>query len=368
MILSTNNLQYFINKSDNGMKLSIYIPTHPASNGPTLSEDIIRFKNALKIIKANEKYNGREFGETTKKLEILFDDIDFWKHRTFGLAVFADKDGYETVDLDYEITDMQYIQETFVISPMATMLSMGTGYFVLDINHTKPRLLYFTLHTREEVDLKDMPGSLEQTSQRDEYQQQIQHGPGNVLHGQNESGAIDADMLRYYKLIAKAVDAHLAGHNEPLLLTGSENRIGHMRPLIGYHHVLQASLTGNNEDLNEQELQNATAAVIESVDIANNHERIEQVKATPQDTLSQGISEIESAIKDGKVDTLFLPAFKRTADSVRDDYKSAVILQLPEDITTIESLVRGALLQGAVVVAVEEGSFDKDEPLALLRF
>src|SRR5680860_240491 len=243
MILSNNNLQHIINKSNTGTKLSIYIPTHPASTSPTLSEDMIRFKNTLQNIKANEKYIERELGETMGKLESLLDDSDFWKHRTNGLAVLADKDGYEIVDLDYEVTDMQYVQDTFIVSPLAIVLSIGTGYFVLDINHTKPRLLHFTSYTKGEVDLKDMPESLEQTIQRDEHQQHIQHqsGPINMLHGQSESGAVDADMLLYYKLIAKAVEEYLIDHDEPLLLAGTENRIGHMRPLVSYGCLLYTS-------------------------------------------------------------------------------------------------------------------------------
>ncbi|HZJ34861.1 MAG TPA: hypothetical protein VFD55_02505 [Candidatus Angelobacter sp.] len=370
MILSNNNLQHIINKSNTGTKLSIYIPTHPASTSPTLSEDMIRFKNTLQNIKANEKYTERELGETMGKLESLLDDSDFWKHRTNGLAVLADKNGYEIVDLDYEITDMQYIQDTFIVSPLVMMFSIGTGYYVLDINHTKPRLLHFTSYTKGEVDLKDMPGSLEQTIQRDERQQHIQHqsAPRNMFHGQSESGAVDADILRYYKIIAKAVEEHLIDHDEPLLLAGTDNRIGHMRPLIGYSNIIDAVLNGNNEDLNEQELLDATTAAIESVGTLKRDKLITKVKATPLANLSQGITEIETAIASGRVEALYLSAFERTTDNVREDGRSAVVLQLPEDITAIESLVRSALLQGAEVVAVEQGSFDTDEPLALLRY
>src|SRR5680860_157827 len=136
MYLSNKNLYRIIKKENSGTKLSIYIPTHPASTRSTLSEDIIRFKNAIQIIKADKGYDQRELSETVKKMEALLEDSTFWKHRTLGLAVFADEDGYETVDLNYEITDMQYIADDFVISPLAIMLSIGTGYYVLDINQT----------------------------------------------------------------------------------------------------------------------------------------------------------------------------------------------------------------------------------------
>lgn len=370
MILSNNNLHKIINKSNTGTKLSIYIPTHPASTSPTISEDIIRFKNALQNIRANEKYTERELGETMQKLELLLDDSGFWKYRTTSLAVLADKDGYETVDLDYEITEMQYVQDSFIVSPLVIMLSLGTGYYVLDINHTTPRLLYFTSYTKKEVDLKDMPGSLEQTMQRDEHPQHIQHqsGPRNMLHGQSESGAVDADMLKYYKMIANVVEEHLVDHDEPLLLAGTDNRIGHMRPLLHYGNILNAVLSGNNEDLNEQEIRDATDFLIKTVDSVKRDELTSKVKAMSPSDLSLGSSEIGSAIEGGKVETLFLSVYKMTTDNVREDEASLIVLQLPENINEIESMVRGALLQGAEVVAVEQGSFDSDEPLALLRY
>ena len=370
MILSNNNLQQIINKLNTGTKFSIYIPTHPVSTSSTLSEDIIRFKNALQNIKSNKAYTERELDKTMSKLELLLNDLEFWKHRTNGLAVLADKDGYEVIDLDYEITDMQYVQDTFVISPLAIMLSIGTGYYVLDINHTKPRLLHFTSNTKEEVDLKDMPGSFEQTIERDDYQQHIQHqsSPINMFHGQSESETLDSDTLRYYKLIAKAVDEHLADCDEPLLLTGTENRIGHMRPLLGYRNVMDDIVKGSSEELNEQELQDVTFAVIKAADIVDRNKLISKIKATPNSSLALGSTKVQAVISDGRVETLFLPVFRITADNVRENDKATIVLQLPEDIMIIEPLVRGALSQDAAVVAVRQGSFDTDEPLALLRY
>jgi len=250
------------------------------------------------------------------------------------------------------------------------MLSIGTGYYVLDINHTKPRLFHFTPHSEEEVTTETMPGLFEETIDRDEYQQHIQHqsAPKNMFHGQSESGALDADTLRYYKLIAKSTDDYLADHDEPLLITGTENRIGHIRALLGYHNVMKESIEGNKEDLNAQQLQDITITVIKSVDIVNRDELVAKAKNTPPSGLTIGCANIEAAIVKGQVETLFLSCFRRTADNVRNADKVTVVLQLSEEIVATESLVRGALSQGAVVVAVRLGSFDTDEPLALLRF
>lgn len=370
MFLSNKNLDRIIKKKNSGTKLSIYIPTHPASTRPTLMQDTIRFKNALQIIKADKGYKQRELSETIKKMEALLKDATFWKHRTLGLAIFADEDGYETVDLNYEITDMQYIADDFVISPLAVMLSIGTGYYVLDINHTSPRLMHYTSHSKEEVNLEAMPGSFEQAVGRDEHQQHLQHqsAPRSLFHGQSESGAEDEDTLRYYKLIAGAVDEYLVDHDEPLLLAGAENRIGHMRPLLSYHNVIKEAMEGSVEDLNEEELEMSASAVIKKVDTVIRNELVSKVKKMPLSGLALGPVEVETAIKEGRVETLFLSAFRKTADNVREGDKEKIVLQLPEDIMRTESLVRGTLLQGGNVVAVKQGSFDRDEPRAICRF
>ncbi len=370
MFLSNKNLQRIIKNKGTGTKLSIYIPTHPASNSSTLAQDAIRFKNALQNIKANKTYDEHELGGTMKKLESLLDDLDFWKRRAMGLAVFADSRGYETVDLNYEITEMQYVQDAFVISLLAVMLSIGTGYYVLDINLTKPRLVHFTSSAKEAVAIESMPGSFEETVERDEYRKQQQHQSiaGNTYHGHGNEGALDEDTLRYYKLIAKCVNDYLIDHDEPLLLAGTKNRIGHMRPLLKYHNVMEETVEGNNEELNEQELLDVSDTLIKNADVAKRGEIVLEVKNTPLSNLALGSAEIQSTIDEGSVATLFLSAFRRTADNIRNTYLASIVLQLPEDIMTVETLVRGVLSQGGEVVAVKQDSFDSDEPRALLRF
>ncbi len=286
-----------------------------------------------------------------------------------GLAVFADAKGYETINLNYEITDMQYVQDEYVISPLVVMLSIGTGYYVLDINHAKPRLVHFTSTLKEEVATESMPGSFEETVEREEYQKQQQHQSvaGNMFHGHSETAALDEDTLRYYKLIAKCVDEYLVDRDEPLLLMGTENRIGHMRPLLRYQNVLEEAVEGNNEGLNEQELLNATVELIESVDLAKRDKIVAQVKNTPLSSLALGQSEIQTAVDEGRIETLFLSVFRLTTDNIRDTYQASVVLQLPKDILSIEMLVRGVLKQGGEIVAVEQGSFYDDEPRAICR-
>jgi hypothetical protein len=370
MFLLKSNLQHLTDRSSDGKKLSIYIPTHPASSSSTLTEDTVRFKNALQAIKSDAQYDEQELGETIQQLELLLHDVDFWKHRLLSLAVFADKNGYEVFNLGHEITEMQYIQNTFVVSPLAIMLSIDTGYYVLDINHKKPRLAHFTSGSRVEIAVHGMPGSFEDTAAREKHRKQLQHQSmaGDVFHGHNETAALDEDIIRYYKLIAKSVNKYLANHDEPLLLAGTQDRVGHMRQLLKYPNVLDVSLEGSNEALNLQELQNVTKAIIDTYESAKRDTLITQLTNEPPGTIAIGHVEIEKALDEGRVASLFLSVYKVTTDNVRDTYKSLVVLQLPDDIQSMEKLVRGALSQGGTIIAVEVGTFEDDSPRALCRF
>lgn len=131
-LLKTNNTD---------TKLTIYQSTHPVTSGRTIQEDMIRFKNALKAIRQNDKYDGAMLGETMRSLEALVDDAEFWKRRSRGLAVFADRQGYQTVALNSDIEETQYVKKTFFLSPLVLMQSLGSHYYILDVNLTQPRRL-----------------------------------------------------------------------------------------------------------------------------------------------------------------------------------------------------------------------------------
>jgi hypothetical protein len=144
MILTHKNLKKLIKEPAGGTKLSIYSATHPSSSSQSIAQDRLRFKNSLQGIKSNKSYDERELGKTMRSLERLLADSMFWKHQSLGLAIFADKSGYESIQLPHGIAEMQFVEDHLIVSPLAIMLSIGTGYYVLDINFTRPRLLHFT--------------------------------------------------------------------------------------------------------------------------------------------------------------------------------------------------------------------------------
>lgn len=376
MYLSSKNIHKLLNKNGRGTQLSIYLPTHPSSNSQTLAQDTTRLKNALKAIKGDPGYVERELGDTIKSLYLLVDNVDFWKQQDLGLAIFANSQGYSYYHLPYETTQETYIKDQFVISPLVVMHSIGTEYYVLDVNLTKPRLLKSRHGTLIEVEGTELPKGFEEIMVRDEYDVSLQNkaaprgsGADNKFHGRNPADDLEHDTTQYLIMIAQAVDKALLDADRPLLLAGEESRVGNLRPHLKYSHVLEHSLHGNWEASTPQELHDLTFATIQEYESQQRKALVEQLLAAPPALVVMGTSEITEAASAGRVERMYVPAYKRTADSVRPGQAETIVLQLPNNIADLEQTTLGVLLQAGSVVAVEIGAFEGlDEVKALCRF
>lgn len=369
-MLDDTILTTLLEAEDPGKKISIYMPTHPVSSGQAVQEDGIRFKNALSSIQASDDYDESAMSDTMDELHELANDMDFWKHRTVSLAIFADKDGYQTVSLPYDLTEACYVDDQYRIGPLVAMQGLGSDFFLLDINHTRPRLLEGTPSGCSELVIKDMPGSFESMTEDTEYGKELQHQSGGVgsFHGHDDEAALQDDAMRYYKKIAGAVDAHISDHTEPLLLAGVQSRVAAMRPLLSYSHALDDYLEGNSEAMNEQELYNKATPVIEGFNAKRRSDLVQEFNETVPGRTATGTEGIESAASNGRVAKLLLPCFRQTADTVRDGKGESIVLQLADDDMETEELVRSVLAQGGEVMAVSVDAFDDEQPRAICRF
>lgn len=376
MNLSSKHLQQLLKKENKGTHLSIYMPTHPSSSSQTMAQDTTRFKNALKKIKSDSAYDERELGETLKSLYKLVDDIDFWKRQDIGLALFANKDGFDYCHLPYETTEGTYIENRFIISPLAIMHSIGTEFYVLDINLTKPRLMKSNHGTLVSVDEANIPGSFQETIAGDEYKMELQNMPAprgsggdNRIHGHSPEDAIEHATVRYLTNVADAVNEFLVDSDQPLLLVGEQSRVGNLRPFLKYEYLLSQSIDGNYEMYNPQDLYDLVIETMQDHETQQRRVLIEQIISSDPELVVTGNKEIIKAALAGRVEQIYVPAYRRTKDSVRTRDSRSIVLQLPEEISELESVIRDVLLQAGSVVAVEIGAYSElTEIKALCRF
>ncbi len=282
MSVSSKRIEKLLKRDNDGSKISIYIPTHPKTSSQTLSADTNRFKNAIQEIEKHADYDTKELGSTLGKLEKLLDDTEFWRHQDIGLAVFADSEGYECFHLPYETTEAAYLKDSFVVSPLVIMHSIGTTFYVLDVNLTHPRLLISHDQGLIEVDVENMPDAFQDEIAGDEYKPELQYksaprdgGQSNRFHGHDVAEEVDKDIAEYLVQIARSVSEYLKDHDQPLLLVGDTNRVGNTRPHISYDNLLEENISGNFEHKSLTELYDLTIEVINKYDSQRRHKLID---------------------------------------------------------------------------------------------
>ena len=376
MRVSSARIKKLLNNESEGSKVSIYIPTHPKTTSQTLSQDVNRFKNALKQVQQDPNYDQQELGQTIKKLDKLQQDTEFWRHQDIGIAIMADTDGFEYFRLPYETTEASYLKDRFVISPLAFMRSIGTTYYVLDVNINCPRLLVSHDGSMIEVAVEGMPDSFQELADDSEYKKELQNKPAprgssdsNRFHGHDVAEEVSKDISEYLVEIAKVVSGFLKDNDQPLLLVGEQSRVGNIRSHIKYDNLLETKVDGNFEKHSLQDLYNSTVELINEYDSQRRQKIIDELLSADSKDVVTGIEKIVEAARAGRVERVYMPAYRRTNDSVRSDAKESIILQLPEEINEIESLVIDVLSQGGSVQAIEIGSqHEIQEPKALTRY
>lgn len=357
-----------------GLAGSIYIPTHQRSTNQNIAADRTRFKNAIQRIRLHKDYDETKLGGSLKKLDKIYDDMEFWKYQDHGLAVLFDKESVEYFKLPFEVREAEYLNDHFVISPLIIMSEMDTRFYVLDLNLTRPRLLYGAHGELEEVNQENMPGSLDDEVGKDEYRRQLQHQSirMNAYHGHSEEDVIDDETRRYIKQVATAVDNYLHDKQVPLLLAGTDNRTDGLRKELEYTQVLPNSHSGNVERLNARDLRKVVAPLIQDYLADRLNQAVDRLqKAAPQYVIvgKQEIMEAVSSEGGGRVESLYLPIYRVTKDSVMAGDNTSLLIELPDDIETIESLVISVDNQGGKIVPVEIGAHKSiDEPKALCRY
>jgi len=356
MKLSSQNINKLMNEHGGALKVSIYIPTDPEKS----TQDSTRLKNALQTLRNMDSFDERELGESIDKVYAeLVDNDNFWNYQDLGLAVFFDHNGYEYFHMPFEISEAQYLTDHFVISPVLVTASADTGFYLLDLNFTEPRLFNGTRGTLKETKVENMPES---------YVSEV----GTEITKNNrgfEDNTGSEDEKRYLKLAAEAVDEATLYDDRALLLAGTSNRTGNIRPLLKHGHVLSQTLEGSFENATTEELYNASEKIIKK---SLRHEKdtaVEELASKPPELVVMGTKEIIEAAESGRVEKLLLPTYRLTRDSVRESEGEKTIIELPADIESIETAVRAVLKQSGEVVAVEiDGYEELPVPKAICRY
>ncbi|HSM71035.1 MAG TPA: hypothetical protein VK851_05795, partial [Anaerolineales bacterium] len=182
-ILKENDLRQLIEISGEYC-VSFYLPTH--RTGREQQQDPIRLKNL--ISEAQERlleYGVRrpDVRELLQPAEDLLDDDEFWQHQSDGLAVFLSAEFTRIYRLPSKFEELVVIAKNFHIKPLLPLLDENGQFYILALSLNKIRLFLCTKYTINEMELPDVPTSMQEALFMDDPEKHLDFHTGTGSSG-----------------------------------------------------------------------------------------------------------------------------------------------------------------------------------------
>ena len=180
-----------------------------------------------------------------------------------------------------------------------------------------------------------------------------------IFYGSGSGGEKDNkdDILQWFKQLEDSVEAKIRGERAPLVLAGVEYLLPLYRQASGYPHILDETITGNQETTSPADLHERAWELVEP-HFADDERAAREAYAI-QAGRGAGVARLGEALRaahDGRIDTLFI---RRGAqrwgkyDNVKRKAEEHSPAQ-PGDRDLLDLLATQTLLMGGTVFVVDE--------------
>jgi hypothetical protein len=263
-LITTTDFDELIQPQE-GLCVSIFMPTNRTA--AETQKDMIRFKNLLS--QAQETMVGMKSRYAAAQafldpMQGLLQDHAFWKQQREGLAVFLSTRAFRYYRLPITFEELVVVSDRFHIKPLLRLLAGDGHFYVLAISQNEVRLLRCTRYLVNEVDLKDVPGSLAAALRHEDREKQLQFHTGTssrtgqrpaVFHGHGV-GIDDTkdDILRFFRRVDRGLKSILRGEKAPLVLAGVDYLFPIYRQANTYGNLLSQGIAGNPESVSAEQL------------------------------------------------------------------------------------------------------------------
>lgn len=320
-LLSKAELEALIQRK-NGWHVSIYMPTHRLSD--EIEQDPIRFKNLVTEAEDKLKEAGMRGPKAKALLEPLHELRDsriFWRHQSDGLAIFISPDVFRYQRLPLNFDELVVVSGRFHIKPLLPLLSSDGRFYILSLSQNEIRLLQGTRYSVGEVDLEEIPESLQEAFKWEDPERRLQwhtsssNEPGYraaAFHGHLANAEIDSKdfIKRYFQKIDKGLGEILADENAPLILAGVDYLQPIYKQVNSYQQILDEGVKGNPEKLDMAELHEKVWSIVAPQFKKEREEAAElykQLAGQSNERASEELEEIVPAAVFERVETLFVP-------------------------------------------------------------
>lgn len=359
--LSRTELEELMQRRESAC-VSIFSPMVKA--GPETQQNPIRFKNLVRSALEGLVEHGLSEPEAQKLLAPatdLIDDTPFWQHQTTGLAVFVSDGFFRYYQLPLDVRELAVVEDRFHLKPLLPLLSGDGRFYVLALSQKRVRLLEATRHSVRELDLGDLPTSLNDAVGYEVEETHIQYHSGTrasqpQYHGQGGGeDDVKLEIQKFFNILDHGVGSLVADRGAPMVLAGVEFLFPLYRQVSDYPHLVEGGVAGNHDAASPEELLEKAWPLVEPVFTRAQEEaegRFRELLGTGQ--ASQQFDDVVTAAHDGRVETLFVALGKRRWGSF-DEERRAVELSDhngpgTEDLVDFAALQ--TLLKGGRVFAV----------------
>jgi hypothetical protein len=328
----------------NGLCVSIYIPTHRAGHETLSGQDHILFKNKIKEAKELLSRHGlseSEIESYIKPAEELSDDSNFWRHQAEGLAVFITKGFSAHYSLPVSMPEKVYVLDQFHFTPVLPLLSQNGRFFILNLYREKIAFYEATVERIRQIDISSfVPESMNESLKFDvkgndqdyNYSRTAVNGSNIMMSARGVSkGDQQHERVREFMLdIDNNLQDILHDATEPLVLAGVDHYCGIYRNVSKYKNIVADNINVNEGVDSANELHEKALAVMKPLmdkskqDSFNRYQNVAGTGVTSED-----IATVAAEAIHGRIDTLFIApgepvwgtydAVKATAE-IHDNY------------------------------------------------
>lgn len=252
-----------------GPCLSVFLPTH--RKGVETQQDHIRLKNLLREGEqqlASLGLRAPQVRELLAPLQRLVTDTIFWQHQSDLLALFRTADDLAHFRLPIRFEDLVVVGSHFHVKPLLPLVTFDGRFHVLALSQQRVRLLQGTRLTVGEIELGNVPKSLNEVVRPDLLEKSIRFhtaavsavGGGqrtSVVHGHGGAGDeanVKKLILRFFQKLDAGICELLKGERAPLVLAGVEYIRAIYREASHYPHLLREGIEGSPDRISSQEL------------------------------------------------------------------------------------------------------------------
>ena len=367
--------------------VSIYLPTH--RTGREQQQDPIRLKNLLAEARARLEDNGLrkpEIDELLAPAQDLLEDSRFWQHQDIGLAIFISPDLFEAHRLPVTFEARAVVGESFHLKPVLSLLGQqGDHFYILALSQNDIRLLHGDPYGIAEVDLEDVPTSLQEALWYEDPERQLQYHSGStspggqkrrpsIYHGQGVPEEDDrTELLRYFQQVDRGIADMLQDRQDPLVLAGVDYLIPIYREASDYPHLVDEAITGSPEALADETLHRQAWGLVEplfSRDLTDALERHAALSGAGDGLASSELAEIVPAAHHGRVEILLVVRDVQVWGTYDPD--TATIDRhhefQPGDRDLLDMAAVQTILNGGQVYVLEPSQMSEEEIAAVFRY